>query len=214
VKDNAEAYIIRAEKEISDMTNVALNMFMKIKEGFTNRNEEFFATNIELLAQQEDYADQMQEKLSNYLVKTSQLPMNDILKNNISMMLRIVDALENMTDECYSVALLLRRSVDKKMEFNQTDLDRLEPYVEMVEQFLEFIKTNINKHLTQEQLTMAQFFEDQIDLFRKNLKKVARKRLEEGADVRSELLYIDIVRDIEKIGDQAFTISEALAQTR
>ena len=61
---------------------------------------------------------------------------------------------------------------------------------------------------------MAQFFEDQIDLFRKNLKKVARKRLEEGADVRSELLYIDIVRDIEKIGDQAFTISEALAQTR
>jgi len=214
VKDNAEAYIIRAEKEISDMTNVALNMFMKIKEGFTNRNEEFFATNIELLAQQEDYADQMQEKLSNYLVKTSQLPMNDILKNNISMMLRIVDALENMTDECYSVALLLRRSVDKKMEFNQTDLDRLEPYVEMVEQFLEFIKTSINKHLTQEQLTMAQFFEDQIDLFRKNLKKVARKRLEEGADVRSELLYIDIVRDIEKIGDQAFTISEALAQTR
>ena len=130
------------------------------------------------------------------------------------MMLRIVDALENMTDECYSVALLLRRSVDKKMEFNQTDLDRLEPYVEMVEQFLEFIKTNINKHLTPEQLTMAQFFEDQIDLFRKNLKKVARKRLEEGADVRSELLYIDIVRDIEKIGDQAFTISEALAQTR
>ena len=50
-------------------------------------------------------------------------------------------------------------------------------------------------------------------MFRKNLKKVARKRLEEGADVKTELLYIDMVRDMEKIGDRAYSISEALSQT-
>ena len=60
---------------------------------------------------------------------------------------------------------------------------------------------------------MAQELEDQIDAYRKNLKKVARKRLEKGADVKSELLYIDFVRNIEKIGDRAFSISEALSQT-
>jgi len=56
--------------------------------------------------------------------------------------------------------------------------------------------------------------EDQIDQFRKNRKKIARKRLEEGANVKAELLYIDIVRNIEKLGDHAFSISEALAATR
>ena len=60
---------------------------------------------------------------------------------------------------------------------------------------------------------MAKELEDQIDLFRKNLKRIARKRLEKGADVKSELLYIDLVRQIEKIGDRAFGIAEALGQT-
>ena len=49
-----------------------------------------------------------------------------------------------------------------------------------------------------------------IDAFRKDLKKVARKRLEGGADVKSELLYIDVIRRIENIGDNCFSISESL----
>ena len=60
---------------------------------------------------------------------------------------------------------------------------------------------------------MANEIEGQIDLFRKNLKKTARKRLESGADVKAELLYIDMVRQIEKIGDRAFSISGLLSQT-
>ena len=60
---------------------------------------------------------------------------------------------------------------------------------------------------------MATELEDSIDLYRKNLKKLARKRLESGADVKAELLYLDLVRQIEKIGDNAFNISSLLAQT-
>jgi phosphate:Na+ symporter len=214
MKENYEAYIIRAEKEISDMTGFVIQMFTTIQEGFTDRTATYIADNIETLSKQEDYADQMQEKLSKFLVNCSQLPINDKTKNNVSMMLRIVDDLESITDECFSIGLLLKRSIEKDMSFSKDDMERLEPYGELVQQFLEFIKKNINKHLSSEQLQVAQTLEDQIDDFRKNLKKVARKRLEEGANVRAELLYIDLVRNVEKIGDHAFSISEALAQTK
>ena len=40
-------------------------------------------------------------------------------------MLRIVDDLESMTDDCYSVALLLRRSIEKEMHFAKEDIERL-----------------------------------------------------------------------------------------
>ncbi len=214
MKESYEAYIIRAEKEIADMTDVVINMFNTIRKGFTQRTATYISENLEPLAKQEDYADQMQEQLSKYLVSCSQLPITEKTKNNVSMMLRIVDDLESITDECFSIGLLLKRSIEKNMSFTQEDMDRLEPYGELVQQFLSFIKKNINKHLSQEQLKLAQVLEDQVDSFRKNLKKVARKRLENGADVRSELLYIDLVRNVEKIGDYAFSISEALAQTR
>lgn len=213
-KENATAAIMLAEKEISDMTEVVTKMFDRIKECFNQGNNSFTTADKEALALDENYADQMQEELSKYLVHCMDLPVNEDQRNNISQMLHIVDELESMTDDCYSVALLLNRSVEKKMTFAQEDLDRLDPYVDLINKFVMFIKENINKHLTSEKLLEAQSIEDQIDLFRKNLKKVARKRLENGADVKSELLYIDIVRHLEKIGDRAFSISEALNQTK
>lgn len=213
-KENAAAYVIRAEKEIEDMTEVVTRMFDRISTGFNMRTTEFIETQMEALTQDEDYADQMQEQLTNYLVRCSQLPMSDKLKNNVSVMLRIVEDLENMTDDCYTIALLLQRSIEKEMIFAEEDMERLHPYIELAHRFLEFIRENINKHLNEDQLAVAQVLEDQIDMLRKNLKKVARKRLEGGANVKAELLYIDLVRNIEKIGDRAFSISEALAMTQ
>ena len=213
-KENAAAYVIRAEKEIENMTEVVTRMFDRISTGFKQRTMEFVETQMEALTQDEDYADQMQEQLTNYIVHSSQLPMSDKLKNNVSVMLRIVDDLENMTDDCYTIALLLQRSIEKEMIFAEEDMERLHPYIELAHRFLEFIRENINKHLNEDQLAVAQVLEDQIDLLRKNLKKVARKRLEGGANVKAELLYIDLVRNIEKIGDRAFNISEALAMTQ
>lgn len=213
-KENAAAYIIRAEKEIEDMTGVVIRMFDRIAKGFSQRSMEFVETQMEPLTQEEDYADQMQEQLTNYLVRCSQLPMSDKLKNNVSVMLRIVDDLENMTDDCYTMGLLLQRSIEKEMIFAEEDMVRLHPYIDLAHRFLDFIRVNINQHMNEEQLSVAQVLEDQIDLMRKNLKKLARKRLESGANVKAELLYIDLVRNVEKIGDRAFSISEALAQTQ
>ena len=214
MKDNYEAYIIQAEKEIADMTDIAIDMFTTIQKGFINRTKDFVDEHFDKLSKQEDYADQMQEEISNFLIQYSHLPIADRTKHNVSIMLRIIDDLESITDECFSILLLLKRSIEKEMTFNDEDMERLEPYGELVQQFLLFIKKNINKHLSRDQLRLAEVLEDQVDAFRKNLKKVARKRLEKGADVRSELLYIDLVRYIEKIGDYAFSISEALAETK
>lgn len=212
-KENVVAYIIRAEKEIEDMTDVVTKMFNRISEGINSRTQEFLDEHMEHLTQEEDYADQMQEQLSSYLIHCSQLPMSEKQKNNVSIMIRVVDDLENMTDDCYSVAVLLKRSIEKNMVFANEDMERLLPYMDLAHKFLDFIRKNINKHLSEEDLRIAQDLENQIDKSRSNLKKVARKRLESGADVKTELLYIDLVRSIEKLGDRAFSISEALSQT-
>ena len=214
VKENVGAYIIRAEKEIKDLTDIATDMFDKIQMGLKSRDQSFIDQHLEEIIQAENYADQMHEQLTRYIVHIERMAVNEKQIENLSLMLSIIGDLESMTDECLNIALLLKRSIEKQMVFEIDDADRLIPYVELVRQFLQFIHININKHLDADKLSMAEELENQIDLFRKNLKKVARKRLENGADVKSELLYIDIVRQIEKIGDRAFGIAEALGQTQ
>jgi len=209
-KDSGTTHIIQAEKAIADMTDAVTEMFDKIQIGVTKRTPEFVEQYHDASVQDEDYLDQMHEQITHYLVKTQHLQLTDKQLEHISNMIQIVDELENMSDSCFGTIMLICRSIEKKMKFQQEDLERLLPYIELARQFLQFIRININKQLTQEKLDLAAELEDGIDAFRKDLKKVARKRLEGGADVKSELLYIDIVRTIEHIGDNCFSISEIL----
>ena len=214
VKENVGAYIIRAEKEIKDMTDLATDMFDIIQIGLKKRDQSFIDEHMEEIVQMENYADQMHEQLTRYIVHIERMAVNEKQMENLSLMLSIIGDLESMTDECLNIALLLKRAIEKNMSFETEDADQLIPYVELARQFLQFIHININKHLDADKLSMAEELEGQIDLYRKNLKRIARKRLEKGADVKAELLYIDIVRQIEKIGDRAFGIAEALGQTQ
>ena len=213
LKENATAALVRAEKEIADMVSIAASMFNRIRATLSGDDRSSITKEMVPLANEEAYADQMQEELSKYLVHCMNLPITENQRSNISQMLHIVDEIESMTDDCYSVALLLERSFQKKMTFSKQDIERLDSFVELVNKFVEFIRENVNRHLDMEKLEEARILENQIDLFRKNLKRTARKRLEKGADVKTELLYIDLVRNLEKIGDRAFGISEALHQT-
>lgn len=212
-KENSAMHIIRVEKEIADMTDVVTKMFDRLQTGFSNHNQQFIEEHIDPLEIAENYCDQMHEQLVKYIIQCQRLPITDNQRSNLSIMIQITDELEAMTDECFCAGMLLQKSIEKHMKFPQEDVERLIPYVELARQFLQFIRININKHLDENKLEMAKELEDQIDLFRKSLKKVARKRLECGADVKSELLYLDLIREIEKIGDHAFSISELLAQT-
>lgn len=209
-KDSVTTHIIQAEKAITDMTDVVTDMFDKIQIGVTKRNPDFIENYQQAMTDAENYVDQMHEQITHYLVKCQSLQITEKQLNHISSMIQIVDELENMSDSCYTTIMLIIRSIEKKMRFAQEDMERLLPYIELVRQFLQFIRININKQLTQEKLDLAAELEDGIDAFRKDLKKVARKRLEGGADVKAELLYIDMVRRIENIGDNCFSISESL----
>lgn len=213
-KENATACIIRAEKEIADMSDVAARMFGEVQSGIVNRSRTFLDEHMARIGQSENYADQMHEQLTRYILYCEHLPVSETQLDNLSIMLQVVGELESMTDDCLSIAQHLERSIEKRMEFPEADMDRLVPYVELARKFLQFIRGHINRHLSEDELAEAKELENSIDASRKALKKTARKRLESGADVKSELLYIDLVRQIEKVGDRAFSIAGLLAQTR
>lgn len=214
LRENAESHIYRAEKEILAMSELVMSMFETFATVLADRKADNLHISLQTLSQKEDYADQMQEELSGFLVKVSRMPLSEKSQNNVRQMIRIVDDLESITDDIYSASLLLERSVEKKLDCSEEDLERLAPYLEIVGKFIKFVHEHLNKPLSSEQLNNAHDMEEQIDAFRKNLKKIARKRLEDGANVKAELLYIDLVRAIEKMGDHSFSISEALANTK
>lgn len=214
-KDNPTAYMIRAEAEVIKMSNLILTMFDHIKELFRSgkKKSETAQRIMEKLERKEDYADQMQEQLSNYLVQVSGLAVSVKLDNNIRQMLSIINDIENITDQIFELGLYINRSIQNKTTIAENDMEKLMPYIDMVNEFIHFVHKNLNKPLLPEQLEAANKMENAIDATRIKLRKVARIRLEKGANVKAELLYIEMVRKLEQIGDSLFRISNALAET-
>ncbi|PIE97494.1 MAG: phosphate:sodium symporter [Treponema sp.] len=213
VKENAEAYVMRAEAEIVKMSNVVRKMFDIIQLYFSEENTAKTSSKLmKKLLKKENYADQMHEEISAYLIQTSQLSLSDRSANNTRIMLGIVDDIENITDQIFELGIFINRSIEKKISLIDDDMKKLLVYIDKVDKFIQFIHDNLNKPIDSNQLVIAKEMEDSIDEMRLDLKRLARKRLEKGANVKAELLYIDMVRKLEKIGDYSFSISLALSK--
>jgi phosphate:Na+ symporter len=119
-----------------------------------------------------------------------------------------------MTDNCCSAGLLLERSVKKELFFKRKEMEALSPYVRQVEEFLSFVREHLGRAITVEQVSYAEELENTINKSRNKLRKMGRKRIEAGKDVKTELLFIDLVRRIEKVGDYCYNIAGALRRDR
>ena len=219
-----ELSLIRARKEISEMVTLARTMFDRSRSLFTEKltNESKAspdtanATSVDMDAEiewfiaKENYADSMHEGLTKYLLSITSMDLSERTRERVNIKLRIVSELENMTDQCLSIAFIIKKKHDKKLEFDPESVAALDPFGELVDEFLDFIAERLNVGINQEELKIASEMEDRIDDYKRRLKKTARYRLDRGADVRAELLYIDLIRHIEKIGDCAYAIAEEL----
>jgi len=206
--------IVAAQHEVSHMADITVQMFDRLQYGFMDRSGRFLTDHFDKLVKEEDYLDQMQEQLTKYILRCKGLNIDDKTNENLSIVLNIVHELESMSDDVLSIGVSLRKMTEKQYYFPQEDFERLLPYLELARELLQFIYKNINKALNKDQLDFAKELEEEIDKERKALKKIAKQRLEGGANVKAELIYMDFAKQIEKIGDCCFNIAEQLALTK
>jgi phosphate:Na+ symporter len=217
LRDTPELNIVRAEKEIRDMAGVASDMYGKFSAALSSMEETpLTVENVNALTldmrEKETYADEMREALTAFLMECTQEKLNRQSGRRISRLIRIIADLEDMTDDCFSISLILERSVTKNHVFKTKETKALIPYVGLVAEFLDFLKNNLGGKLTKEQSAWAGELENRIDESRNRLRRLGRKRIEAGKSVKTELLFIDLVRRIEKLGDYCYNIAAIMSR--
>lgn len=212
--ESPEACVFRVQKEVAAFADVVVEMFDSLQEGLQTPDQSFVENRFPHIEQLENYTDQMQDEIIRYLVRCTHLHLSDESKDNVSMMMQLAGEMESMADGCLNIANQIKKAVVRNMSFPEDDRKRLFPYFELARQLLYFIHKNIEnmQSLTAEQFQYASDLEQQIDDERRTLRKLARDRMEKGGDVRTELLYIDMVRQIEKFSDRCFDVASELGK--
>jgi len=211
-----ELKIVRVEKEIRDMADIAASMYARFSEALRSLRESqkndsdrhsAIAELCEEMQKKEEYTDEMREILTGVLIECTRVQLNIRTEQRITHLLRIINGIEEMTDECYSISRLLEKSVRKNRIFKKEEMDELIPYVYHVEQFLSLLQMQLSNKSTAELAVQTVELEEKINSTRKRLRKLSRKRIQAGLDVQTELIFIDLVRRIERLGDYCASIT-------
>ena len=234
-----DSYILQIEKEIALMSAKTMTMLDEIYtalKGFdlgfiTNPKngrakglkvvslDRTYLNSIENISsqvlEQEDYIDQMNEAISDFLMNCYQ--MNDVSEQNkekISKLIQITAEIEDLSDECASIIHVLQKYILTSDQKKSSSYEKLLPFVDQVKEFFDYISQHLSfglsYTLSSEEKRLSVKMEESIDTTKKQLKKLARKRIENGKDVKSELHYIDLVRHIERAGDNVYKIAQTL----
>ncbi|MBT3273933.1 MAG: Na/Pi cotransporter family protein [Spirochaetales bacterium] len=213
VADTPELNLANAKLELSRMAGITADMFARFLLVFKNPDKKM-GNEVEELKQMESYTDRMQEDISAFLVQCARQSLNEKSATNINAMMRIAHELENVGDACYNLMILTQRRYDSKISFAPEAMKNIAPYSDKMNEFMEFIKSHLNEHLSRSELETAIMYEESVNEFRNRLKKEAQNRLTSGSDVKTELLFIEIVRQIEQMGDSSLNVAEALRLIR
>lgn len=209
---SADLYSFQIQKEISRMSIKVMEMFDSITNTITNsRNMDEEKNTVNAL---ENYVDEMSEAITNFLQKCSRLPTaNSTDRHHFTHLIQITDNLENLSDECTSIMHTMGKFFDSYENANQEEkpvrAKEISDYAEMVRFFFEQVCIFLTTGVTDDERLRAETMEHQIDSKKKELRRLSRKRIENGGDVKVELNYIDLVRKIEKAGDCIFGIVQA-----
>lgn len=206
---SADLYSFQIQKEITKMSIKVMEMFDCITNTLTNeKNIEEENKTVNAI---ENYVDEMNIAITGFLQKCSRLPTaNSTDRNNFARLIQITDNLENLSDECSSIMHTIRKFFsaydDSDKDIKPKRTKEISDYLEMVRIFYEQICIYLSTGISSEERLNAEIIEQKIDDKKKTLRRLSRKRIENGSDVKIELNYIDLVRKIEKAGDCAFSI--------
>jgi len=215
IVDSPELNIMRVGKEIRDMAGVALSMYARFNTLLQSlrgiENKEDAVTDLcEELKKKEEYADEMRESLTRFLMECTREHLNARSEQLVSRLIRVIAYVEEMTDDCYIVGLSLEKSVRKNRVISDKEMEDLVPYLNKVEEFLGLLQEQLAQNPAKGLGIRTRELEKDINKSRKKLQKLSRKRIEAGKDVKTELFFFDLVRRIEKLGDYCYDISSVL----
>jgi len=198
--------LAQARSETRRMARVALEMVDETL-AFLQDND---LKRLPALEQKEVLTDALQKEITKFLVALSQKSITQESSQEVASMIHMVNDLERVGDYCENLWLLSQRKLDQKITFSAIAMNEIAEISEVTRGFLARIVRALEEKDV-EVYAEAQVLEDAIDDLEERLRNNHIRRLNTGeCTVNSGLIFIDMLHNLEKIGDHTFNLAKAV----
>jgi phosphate:Na+ symporter len=205
-----ELNLAEAEEDVHRMSQLTRQLLTGFVELFEQPNRDL-GERVKALKQLEEESDRLSVQATDYLLKCSAGRVSDASMAKITSLLRVIAELEDICDCGYRLVMLAERRYRKKRELPPETLTQVRQFSEILLRFMDFTSTCLRRPVQASDMETAYQLENFIDQFRKNLRRESMQRMRSSGDtIKAEMLYIDILNQMESIGNHSLNILQAL----
>ena len=212
----AELSLYQAKKEVDVFATRCERMLTMVQELFQTTNDAQFEEVFARISKYEGITDNMEVEIAKYLQRVSEGRLSNESKSKITAMLRQVDELESIGDDCFHLGrTFARKRENYKGDFTAEQKERIEQMLSYVLQCVANMKLALedNNHLTFEQMAPYYELEQTINDYRSEVRENNLKDIETGKySYQLGVFYMDFINHCEKLADHVINVVETLCQ--
>jgi len=165
---------------------------------------------LESVQQIEDYLDEFQYEITSYLSVLSRRQLSDEVSVELPVLLHTVNDLERIGDHAVNIVEVAERKIEQKLKFSDralAEIDRLgkEPE-QMFDRIIAALENNDIKAARAALVNEGNLNKMQMDFRHSHV-----QRMSEGVcSPEAGLIFIDLVDNVEKVGDHLTNIAQAV----
>ena len=205
----AELSLNEAQQEVIHFAEICRNGFSYLRQAVNEQNPDKFDALNEKLIKYEEISDRIEFEIAAYINEISKNEISEEATQTIKSIYKIIKEMESLGDSGEAIGRILKRKNAHGKAFDKSLLDRLNKMMDLVQKGYDVMVANLkNPELTD--ISNAVNAEYNIDECRRHLREEHIVNIESSSyNYLTGVYYIDVLNELEKIGDFLINISEA-----
>ncbi len=197
----------QAKREIIRMAKTAKKALMRSVNGIINNDR----TDLESTRQIEDFIDGFQLQITSYLSALSRRHLSDEVSIELPVLLHTVNDLERIGDHAVNIVEIAERKIERKLSFSNSALAEAEQLRKEIDQMCDNVIAALENNDIEAAKSAALTNENNLNKMQIDFRRSHVRRMSEGVcSAETGLIFIDLVDNIEKIGDHLTNIAQAI----
>ena len=203
----------QAFNEIIHFARISHNGLGYIRSAIGANKKEDFEFYREKLVKYEEISDRIEYEIATFLNSVSTADISEITSMKIKSMYKIIGELESLGDSGEAISRMLSRRNSHNKSFTPETIAHIEQMIDAIHHAYEVMINNLSQaHAgTLLDISNALQTEEQINQLRNQLREAEIEDIEQNkTNYQTSVYYLDIVSELEKMGDFMINISQAL----
>jgi phosphate:Na+ symporter len=193
----AQHEIIRMGEFARETLNDAVNYFFTKDEKLGN-----------LALQKEEIINDLDKKITEYLVKLQQSSMNEQESGKVSILMQTINDLERIGDHAENIVELAEYTITQKVDFSEEALAEMKEMISLTDQTIGYALQAL-EHDDKKAAEKVLSNESELDKMEREYRKTHIARLNNNLCTGSSgSVFLDILSNLERMGDHAKNIAQ------